>query len=424
MNKAIKSGLAVVLLATLNGCATVPYTETKVYEYERPPVVIKEEKNVIKNTLQEEIKEVKQDGYNLEVCVDETSNNVVRYNIEKSVQKVKQQVTSRGGSDSILGIECIGWTPDETIRGPEEEIGTYTKNEEREDTELVYSGPKSGIPVKFSSQYFKFNNLSNEAVINTNEQGVAAVTITSYPLFWRPTESEVSEAVNNNLSNQILDRSLKEKFFTSLQLARSSYKVEIETAKKGGMVDIDGSSVFQEIRNDKEEYNVNGWRADFAEAYNRVENIIKTDLESRCVSKINVQVRDVESHFPVDGAVVSLKTKKAPQLEDLIKEEEKIRAKYFAKGSELFEGTKVDPSYLLLDLDSKRISIPAEGAAIKSNIGAAYSVEIIHPDYQFLQGELAFAKDNQNKIIELLSLGSKIRRQDVAGKDVGIKESK
>lgn len=424
MKKSAKVGLAGLLGIALVGCATVPYTRTEYVSYTRPAVIQKEEKSIVKNIVSEDITDVRQEGYNLNVIVDETSKNLVCKNITKSVETVSRIDTITDGSDSVLGVPCVGWTPKQVISGPEK-VSTNLITEKKEDEEEVYTHqPKGGIPVKFSSKYFKFNNTPDDVVINTDDEGKTSATLTSYPLFWRVEEGEVMDIINKSLSNQILDKSLKEKFLGSLQLKESSYDIKVETAKRGGVIEYEGNSLFQEIKNDEREFSVKGWKADFAEAYKEVENIIKNDLEKRCISSFNINIKDLESHFPVNGAVISFKTKKFPQLEGLIKEEEGVRGKYFVRGSELYEGTKVDPSYLLMNLDQKQISVPLGGYNLKSNIGAVYEIEVIHPDYKFLQGELAFSRENQNKIIELLSLGSKIRKQDVKDNEGGIKEAR
>ncbi len=423
MNKLVKLGIVGILSSFMAGCAGIPYTQKYATEYEKPAVILKEDKTILKNSIIESIRDIKQEGYIITGYIDETSNNNLRYDTLKSVKKVKREDTAQGTTYYwILGTPTSGQTV--MTEGSEKVISTRTYTDSGERTETLYSSqPKAGIPVKFSSRNFKFDNNLESIITETDENGRVVVSINSYPLLWRATERELTLALGNNLQDQIKDASIRDKVTGSIKIKAASYPIEIETAKKGEIIQNEGNPYYSEVKNDKRTFNAGGYQLDLGELYGYMQNLINGELKERCLSHVYIQARDIESHFPINDAIINLKQKKAVPVERLLAEEENIRKRYFVEGSEFFKGTRVDVSPLLIDLSGQR-SINSGGLELVSNIGSAYDVEVTHPDYRFLQGEIIFDKKTDAKTIEMISLGSKIRTQETqekGGKIIGTK---
>jgi len=424
MNKLVKLGIAGLIGVGIAGCATVPYTRTEVVQYERQPIILKEEKNIVKNIIEEKINDIAINNYNINVFVVETSTNILRHHKATSTETVRREDTiTYESKDSILSGDLVGWIPTNKIEG-KEEVSARVLEDTKEETEELYSSqPKQGIPVKFSSKNFKFENNLENIIKNTDDNGRVVVSINSYPLLWRATERELTLALGNNLQDQIKDASIRDKVTGSMKIKAASYPIEIETAKKGEIIQNEGNPYYSEVKNDKRTFNAGGYQLDLGELYGYMQNLINGELKERCLSHVYIQARDIESHFPINDALINLKQKKAVPIERLLAEEENIRRRYFVEGSEFFKGTRVDVSPLLIDLSGQK-SINSGGLELVSNIGSAYDIEVTHPQYRFLQGEIIFDKKTDAKTIEMISLGSKIRTQETQEKGGKIIDTK
>lgn len=415
MNKLAKLGLLGLLCMKLAGCASVPYTRTELVEYKKPLIVINEEKRVSKGILEENLIKVGQEDYKINSTVEETRTDIIEEVRTVRRDTVKRVDTITDGSDSILGVPCVGWTPTNVIKG-QEQVYSETSTESSENKKIIYQSKYiEGIPVKFSSMHFKFENNLETIITNTNGGGIAVAEIKYRPLLWRASEKELARVLSANLQDQIKDDSIRGKIIDSLKINEVSYPINIETVKKGSIVQDGGNTYYVEVKNDKKKFNVTGYQPDLGALYGYIQNLIIGDLKERCLSHIYIQVRDIESHFPINDAIINLNQKKTIPMERLLAEEENIRRRYFVEGSEFFEGTKVDVSPLMIDLSGSR-SISSGGLELVSNFGSAYDVEVTHPQYRFLQGELSFDKKTNSKTIEMISLGSKIRTQETQEK--------
>jgi len=425
MNKLVKLGIAGLIGVTLGGCATATYTSTRkdIKEYDRP-IIIKEDKTLSKNSLKEDIFNITQEGYKIKVFVEEESRNTIKYDIVKNIEKIRRE-------DTITEYRnqwgYLAGSLDDSIKhqeGPEEVVDKKICTDSKEITEIVYpSTPKVGVPIKFSSKSFRFDNNLESIITETDEKGCAVVSIKSYPLLWRATERELTLALGNNLQDQIKDASIRDRVTSSLKIKPASYPIEIETAKKGEIIQNNGNPYYSEVKNDKRTFNAGGYQLDLGELYGYMQNLINGELRERCLSHVYIQARDIESHFPINDAIINLKQKKTVPIERLLAEEENIRRRYFVEGSEFFKGTRADVSPLLIDLSGQR-SINSGGLELVSNIDSAYDAEVTHPNYRFLQGEILFDKKTDAKTIEMISLGSKIRTQETQEKGGKIIDTK
>jgi hypothetical protein len=210
-----------------------------------------------------------------------------------------------------------------------------------------------------------------------------------------------------------------------VQIRESGYDLNAETVKRDTIIiEAAGFSIPQKVENANNKFTMNGYEPDFAELYLGAGELIKKDLEEKYISTIRIKARDAENHVPVSNGTIILTTKKAVKLQELINAEKSIRGKYFVEGSELFRKTQVDPSYLLIDLDKQQFQIPAEGVEIKSTRGFDYNAEYTHLEYKFERGKISFDEKSGNWTIDMLSLGSKIRKGDLGNTSSGIKKDK
>ena len=228
-------------------------------------------------------------------------------------------------------------------------------------------------------------------------------------------ENELVNTLSKNLEDQIKDKSIREMAINSLQIKPVKYPIEAETVKTAKVIR-SGNAYFSEVDNDKKTFSIAGYQAYFLEAYNAIQDLIKKELEKKFLASLSIQVRDIESHYPIDNAVISLKPQKNITIEELAAEEEKIRKKYLVEGSEIYEAAKINPLQFLIVLNGRH-NIPAEGTTLTSNINSVYELEVMHPEYRFLIDKISFEKKENTKIIELISLGSTIRTQETPKHD-------
>lgn len=420
MSKIIKAGLTAILAVLLSGCAyvIVPLLpeRTETSEYKKSPVIVKQNKKIIKNIVYEKINNFKQEGYNLEVLIAETSKNIVQYDTKKAIDTVRKETRVKGSGYWGYTLE-LG--ENETII----DTKTFDETEEKEE-EQAYLEPCPGIPVMFSSSYFRFNNNSNQIISETDKTGKASAKIISGPQFWRADQKELEAIIKKGFDKQVKYKPFIDQFLGAVQIKNAGYDVTVKTCKKDSVIVNADSSIPQKAENTEGNFTVKGFEPDFTRLYEEAKKLIKKDMEEKYVSTIRIKVRDTESHVPISNGTISLTTKKAVKLQDLINTEIIFREKYFVKDSGLFRETKIDPSYLIVDLDKKQIQISADGTEIKSTNGFIYDIECTHPEYKFLKGKLSFNEKNQNLIIDMLSLGSKIRKEDLGNTFTGIKKEK
>ncbi len=437
MNKILTTVLAGIMLANSAGCATYP-TYTRSHRYEKPAVLLKEDKTILKNKIKENLTDIKQDGYKIKAFVEEKSENNVKYDRVKSIKKVERIDTITGYQSGIiesvlyaafylasLGILSPPEQSESTQPGKEMPKGEREVKETKDDTEIVYNfEPKPNIPVKFSSKDLRFNNNLESMILDTDDKGCATATIKKgYPLLWRTTEAEVLETLSKNLESQIKDGRIRDIVTSSLRIRRIEYPIEIETVKKGGIIHQLGNPYLSEVTNDKNKLDVVGFQPDLTEAYDYVQNLIRERLEEKFLASFFIKIRDKETRFPIEGAQISFKPRKTPKLEELSTVEESIRKEYFVEGSEFFNATRFDTSQLLIILKDYP-KIPATGIKLISNIGSVYDIEVTHPEYKFLERVLLFEKKQDEGIIEMISLGRKIRTEETREKEGGIVKPK
>lgn len=437
MNKFLRAGLAGILLINSAGCATTN-TYTIPQRYEKPAVVLKEDKSILKNKIEEKIYDIKQEEYKIKAFVKEKSENTVKYEKVKCTKEVERVDTIDKYEPGIienlvglifyflfLGTTSMPESSETRHPGTERVIKERTFTDTGERAETVYDfQPKANTPVKFSSKNFRFDDNLEDIIINTDEKGYATATIIKgYPLLWRVTENEILNLLSKNLEDQIKDKSIRNIVTSSINIKEVSRPIGIETVKKGMIMQSSGGPYYSEVKNDKRTFNVKGYQPDLRNVYEHIQNLIKSELEEKFLAPSFIQVRDIESHFPVTNAIIKLKLKKTIPIEMLLKEEENMRKKYFYEGSEFFEGTRADVSSLLVNLEGQH-SIQQEGLQLISNINSVYEFEIMHPQYRYFEGELSFDKNKKGLIIEMISLGSKIRTQEAPEKSGRVIEEK
>jgi hypothetical protein len=419
----MKRLLPFLFLFVLTGCAvTSKYTEPHTYERIVP---LSENKTILKNKIKYSIEGFEQNGYKIRVFVKEENKNIVKCERVKSKEKVKRTdtiyydtpVLERLLALCFLGIFGMPEGTERTEKGAETVIGEEKLTETDEGVDIIHNfEPKPDIPVRFSSGHFKFDNDLNTITLNTDEKGSAVVTIKETPAFWRVTERELVNTLSKNLEDQIKDKSIRETAINSLQIKPAKYPIEAETVKTAKVINSSGNGYFSEVYNDKKTFNIAGYQAYFLEAYNAIQELIRKELEKKFLSSLSIQVRDIESHYPIDNAVISFNPQKNITIEELTAEEEKIRKKYLVEGSEIYEAAKINPSQFLIILNGQH-NIPKEGTTLISNINSVYELEVMHSEYRFLIDKISFEKKENTKIIELISLGSKIRTQETPNHD-------
>jgi len=427
MNKLLRKmagGLAgILLLGTISGCLyNTRRTWTEITgKYERSKI-IKEDKTLLKSIISEKIDKISQDGYEINAFINEKNTGTIKYIRHNSIESICKEETFQ--DKHLIYYGNYTW-PEKVEGSAKEKVMSIRKEDETgEREEEAYSEPRPGIPVMFSSDYFKFSNNSNQITSDTDKTGKASAKIISGPQFWRAEKKELEAIIKKGFEKQIKYEPFINKFLKALQIKEADYNVTVETCKKDSISVNAGYSIPQKAENTKDNFTVKGYEPNFTELYQESRQLIKKDLEEKYVSTIKIKIRDTESHVPISSGAINLATKKAVKLQELINAEITARGKYFVEGSGLSIRTKVDPSYLLVDLDKKQIQISTDGIEIKSTRGFTYNIEYIHPEYNFLTEKLSFDEKSQSLIIDVLSLGSKIRKGDLKNISTGIKKEK
>lgn len=396
----VKLGLAGLLSFGIAGCATpigCRY-ETKTIEdiwaFDEEKIVTREEKKG--SALSYQISDIKNVKQNLNFSVKESKKEIsdiitqTIIPIYKEEQQIKQNYevyfTIVGPSDEFRGSS-------EVLSRDRVKVRDNISEEKKTKEKVIFADqPAKDLLVKVSSDYFGFGgNKDSSFLTKTDTNGIAKVQITKKPFLWYFDEDEAVPYVAAILKKGMRKNLLDKINFKSVPSRNKSkeYPLTIKTMSEANLaINFEENLKFID---DKKTFYVAGTEIDISPLYSSIEEIIKTELESRYMPRKAFIKAVGEDLCPVD-ANIEFKKIKTLSLEEISNEAEKIKANYLVKGEELFENVNVNPSYLISDLDGKSAEITQEGLEFSVNVPSEYEITVKREGYKPAKGKLKFTE--------------------------------
>lgn len=276
-------------------------------------------------------------------------------------------------------------------------------------TEYSYENkPAINIPVKFSGMLFDVDNkLTLEKLTTTNSEGIARVEIGGHIIF------EYFDDMMKEKYIRRLKKGMKQSFADKISMEEMvdtetgpEHKLDVTTIAKGDILLASDDNL--EFVDAERRFYVQGRMINPSKLFSYIENLIKADLETKYMPR-SVKIRVVgEDHCPVD-AIVDFKAINTLSFGELLKETEKIKENYLVKGEEMFGQVKVDPFYLLYNLDGKTVEISREGLEIMVNVPSKYELRVRKEGYVPVEGLEEFTEKNLKDVeIEMGKLSTNI----------------
>jgi len=251
------------------------------------------------------------------------------------------------------------------------------------------------IPVRVFSDYFKFRNnedISNETLAYTNENGIANASVL------------VKEGT---FSKDVLKEKIKQEYNNNIKLEYKYFLEEIANSisPKRNII-----SISTEVKDNKLEI-VNGSKNVSLEFYvlnqEGIDGAIKTFVDKNInsnIKEVKFSLRDMDSRRPITGARLELKSN-SPKPEEVV-------SKYFT-GKLAEKALKYITPYNIEEAGSYNDSM----IKFQVYMPATYAIEIIHPDYNFISTDtVKFEEGKLDKVVDMIELGSKERKEDTEKK--------
>ena len=265
-----------------------------------------------------------------------------------------------------------------------QKLETLAENEKSKET-----------PVRLSSDYFKFKKgekILSEILVYTKGDGIANSSIIIKDGTF--SKDVLKEKIKQEFSSYIKPdyKSILDEFANSISPKRQNVALSTE-------VNSDKLEIVNASKNVSLEFYVLD-----QEAIDRAINAFVDKNINSNIREVKFSLRNIESHHPITGARLELKSN-SPKPEEIV-------SKYFTgmlaeKALQYVKPYKINEAESYKD-NTLRFSV---------YVPAEYSVEITHPDYKFInEPAIKFEEGKLDKIVDMVELGSKERKEDAEKK--------
>ena len=161
----------------------------------------------------------------------------------------------------------------------------------------------------------------------------------------------------------------------------------------------------EEIINDSKLFEVRGYHLSDDTIYSAVKNFVDKEINSS-IRNLEFSVKDAITYFPIDGTNFEIQTE-SPSKSNLAERYFKDKLKTYAER-------------LIIDYLQGNVVIrncPSE-LNFKVYTPSKINLTVVHPDYNFVKGEISAEKGDLKKVVYMLDKGQKIRIES-AGDEKG-----